>query len=309
MSVVRTFSPIDIISGPQGPVGPTGSAGTDGPINVFVTTNGDTVAPGANGTLITTDSILQYISVEAQLFVAGSGTPGYLDVVSYSETAGTYTLTVRNTYNANAVAWTVGDNVLIVGVQRNGGPNVIVRGNPGTGEPLLLVSLNTSHYYSGSGSTFEIPTQMVENGVYEVYFNCYGADNRNNDFKLYPNSTAYSANTFYTVFENGSGIVPALNNTFTNSNGFLLDFYGGSNGWNPVGKFIIYNNKYKKVHFEMGDTSSTIVGTGYWTDGSGFTPTSGSGIVYDICTTWNTIGQLTFGRTFNNWNIWVKRIA
>lgn len=307
MSVVRTFSPIDIKTGLQGPTGPTGPVGNNGPMNLFVTGNTNSIAPGSTGTLTTSDQLLQYLSVEAQLFVAGSINPGYLDVVGYTVPN---VLTVRNTYNNNAVSWTTGDNVLIVGVQRNGGPNTILRGNPGNTEILPLVSLNTSHYYNGSGSAIDISTQMVENGIYEIYFSCFGADNKNNDFYLYPNSTTYSTDTFYTVFENGTGVTPALNYTHTNAAGFYIDIFSGSNGWNPIGKFIIYNGKHKKVRFEMGDTSATVVGTGYWTDGSGSTPDSGTGIVYDINTTWNTIGQISFpGRTFNNFNVWVKRIA
>jgi hypothetical protein len=307
MSVVRTFSPIDFKTGKQGPPGPTGPIGNNGPMNLFITTNTNSIAPGSTGTLTSSDSILQYLSVEAQLFVAGSSNPGYLDIVGYTEPN---ILTVKNTYNDNAVSWTAGNNVLIVGVQKNGGPNVITRGNPGTGEILPLISLDTSHYYTGSGTVFDIPTQMVENGIYEVYFNCSSANNSNNDFYLYPNSTIYSPNTFYTVFQNGTGITPVLNYTHTNSSGFYVDYFAGSYGWNPMGKFIIYNGKYKKVRFEMGDTSAAVIGTGYWTDGSGFTPDSGTSIVYDINTTWNTIGRISFpGKIFNNWNVWVKRIA
>lgn len=306
MSVVRTFSPIDMKTGLPGPIGPTGPSGPNGPMNLFVTGNTNTVAPGETAVLTTNNSILQYLTVEAQLFVAGSINPGYLDIVGYTEPD---TLTVRNTYNDTTVSWLTGDNVLVVGVQKNGGPNVIVRG--GTSQILPLVSLNTSHYYTGSGSDIDIPTQMVENGIYEVYFNAIGADSRNNDFYLYPNSvTTYSPNTFYSVYQNGTGVTPALNNTYTNSNGFYIDIFGGSNGWNPMGKLTIFNGKQKKVRFEMGDTSATVIGTGYWTDGTGSTPESVTGITYDISTTWDTIGRIALpGRTFNNFNVWVKRIA
>jgi hypothetical protein len=306
MDVVKRFSAIDLVSGPAGPAGPTGAPG---PINVFVTTNASSVAPGSTGTLTTIDAIAENLGVNSQIFVAGSITPGYLDVVGF--VSGT-TLTVANNYGDNTIQWGIGDNVVIVGVQRNGGPNVISRGNPGTSETLDLVSLNTVHYYTGSGAYIDISTGMVENGVYEILFNASGGSASNNDMYLYPNSnTGFGASTFYTVLENCTGLSGGLNYTANNSSRFYFDYYGGSFGWNPVGRITIYNvRNSKKIRVQAGDTASTVIGSGYWTDGSGFTTTSGSPVPYDTATEWTTIGRLEFGaRTYSNWNIWVKRIA
>ncbi len=237
------------------------------------------------------------------------------------------TLLISNSTNATGSA--TGALIVTGGINANGvsvfnntlyapslNPNFINRGNPGRTSELLLSNYNTVHYYSVSSSTgyIDISTLMVENAVYEVEFNCYGASSTNNDMYLYPNYTGYSASSFYTIYTQsvnaGTGVFYASNNSIA----FYFDYVSGTFGWDPVGKIIIYNNRSaKKVKLEAGDTTATVNGQGYWTSGaSNFERTTATPIVYDTTTQWNTIGRISFSAgynvTFSNWNVWVKRI-
>ena len=190
-------------------------------------------------------------------------------------------------------------------------PNIVNRGNPGSGSSLLLDTFNTVHYYTGSGGTFSIPTLMVANGVYEVKFNCYGSSAPNDDLLFSPNFGIYAGTVnFYSVYQNigdASAIVRATSN---NSNGFFFDLVGGSSGSDPVGKITIYNNKNaKKIRIEAGDTAAVTTGSGFWLIDD-FLPASLDPPPYDTVNTWNNVGNLTFSnQTFSNWNIWVSRIG
>jgi hypothetical protein len=154
---------------------------------------------------------------------------------------------------------------------------------------------------------------MVENAVYEVEFNCYGASASNDDMFLYPNYTFTGAGSpFYMVYTQSSGS-PSIQYATQNSNAFYFDYVAGSIGWEPVGKIKIFNNRNaKKVKVELGDTTAVVNGQGYWTAGAGFTSTSVTAPVYDTVTQWSNIGRLQFSGnaslTYTGWNVWVKRV-
>ena len=180
----------------------------------------------------------------------------------------------------------------------------------GQGNELLLSDYNTVHYYSYSGGAaqdFDISTNMVENAVYEVTFNMSSASASNNDIAFYPNYTGGShlytnyiqradAGTYQGKYENGSG--------------FTFDVTNGSNGFDPVGKFTIFNNRNaKKIRSEIGDTFACSTGCGYWLT-SDTTPTSGTPLSYDTATQWTTVGRITITpAAFTNAVVTVRRIA
>ncbi len=194
-------------------------------------------------------------------------------------------------------------------------PNFINRGNPGQASPLLLSNYNTVHYYSTTSATgfIDISTTMVENAVYEVEFNCYGANASNNDMFLYPNYTFTGSGTpFYMVYTQ-SPSTGGLGYISQNQKSFYFDYVSGVIGYDPVGKIKIFNNRSgKKIKVEAGDTTAVVNGHGYWTAGAGTTNNSGSAPIYDTTTQWSNIGRLLFSDTgnvtFTNWNVWVKRI-
>ena len=191
-------------------------------------------------------------------------------------------------------------------------PNIINRVNPGSGTPLLLDNFNTIHYYNGTAlSSFDISTQMVNDGVYEIKISCSGSSTPNNDFTILPNYGTYSGTVnFYTVYQNITGSPPGLGYLAgNNAGGFSVDMVGGSFGFDPVITFKIFNNQYaKKIQYQISDTTCAGTGSGYWLT-SAFAANSGSAPSYDNTNVWHDIGRITFGRTFAHWNIWVKRIG
>lgn len=294
----------------SGPTGPTGPAGPFGSINTFTCANNGTVSLNNTSTLITADSYGQYATVGTQLYINGSG---YLKVTGFVILGGAYYLTVENSLNAENVVFSVGDIVTIVGIQSNEHVEVVERGNPGQGSPLELSSFDIVHHYSTNTTEnyIDISTTMVEGGVYELNYSVSNGTTTNNDLRLYPDYGSFGVNTFYNVYQNSDG-TPDLLYTTGNANSFYADHVvGASYGWDPVGKLTIYNQTTeKKVRYESGDTTAVVQGSGYWTNGSGFSNTSITALPYDTTTVWANVGRLTFGGpSFASWNIWVKRIA
>jgi hypothetical protein len=240
--------------------------------------------------------------------VGNTGTTTVVDNIRF-ETFGNEAMRITNN-GYIGIGTTVPSYLLHV--NGNISPYTISRGNPGKNNTLLLDSFNTTHFYNISSSTgyIDISTQMLENAVYEVTFSLSSSSASNDDFYFYPNSTGYGGSTFYTTYQQ-TNATPTLQLSSTNASFFSFDFVSGSIGWDPVGKITIYNvRSAKKMLFSGGDTTAPIVGQGYWTNNTGFTQTSGSNIVYDTTTVWNTVGRLQFGTiTFSNWNVWVRRIA
>jgi len=294
--------------GPIGPTGPTGPAGIVAPVNTFICDNFNTININNSGLLITSGEYAQYATVGIQLYIKSSS-PGYLTVLTNSIVGDQYYLTVQNTINSGPVSFSVDDSVTIVGIQSNENVEIVQRGNPGMGSPLELSSFDIVHHYTSAENTnsIDISTTMVENGVYELFFNVNGG---NNTMRLYPNyNQSLSATTFYNVYQN-SNEDPAINYSAENANAFYNNYVTvASYGWDPVGKITIYNQTTgKKVRYESGDTTAIITGGGYWTNGSGFSFDSLSNINYNTNTIWKNVGTLTFNNSAN-WNIWVKRIA
>jgi hypothetical protein len=205
--------------------------------------------------------------------------------------------------------------------QKSGDKTVINRGS--TEEMLLLDDYKTIHYYNYSSidnpmSDFYIPTSIVENAVYEVHFNCSGSANSNNDLRLCPYVGSFGSGSYYytqyqTSEDNEQRSI--VYRSFVENAGFFFDFFPGSKGYDPIGKFTVYNTRAcKKLRLEAGDTCSTVVGSGYWLDGSGaseeYSLTSTTPPAYNTNSTWTGIGFLQFGQgLFKNWQVFVSRIA
>ena len=183
----------------------------------------------------------------------------------------------------------------------------------GQGDELLLSDYNTTHYYYWNNPEatlqyIDIPTNMVEDSVYEVTFNASGSSTPNNDMMFFPNYSGYT--NFYSNYMNRSGTgVVSLQTSYTNSSGFNFDLVAGSNGYDPVGKITIFNNRgAKKIRVEVGDTCAITTGDGYWLTNSS-TPNGGA-LSYDTTTQWLTVGRLQFGApSFTNVVATVRRIV
>lgn len=307
---VQRVTPVDLVTSPQGPEGPEGPTGESGPNNNFIASNTNSIAPDGEGYLITSDSTAKFLSSGDQLFVKGSN-PGYLNINNITRNGGNYKLTVTPSIFGAPVAWAAGSPALIVGHQGSSGLDIIERGNPGQASPLVLSSMNTVHKYTINTPTnfIDISTSMLENAIYEVYFTMKGANSLNNDLVLYPNyNTGLSATTFYTSYQNfrNTGLEYKTNN----ANGFLFDFVGGFIGWEPVGKITIFNTRSSKnVRIDASDTTGLVHGSGYWTNGSGFSSTSTSNIALNTTTVWSNVGRLALGPSYSSWNVWVRRVA
>lgn len=168
---------------------------------------------------------------------------------------------------------------------------VINRGNPGQGSALSLTKLGEVHFYSSNGATsLDISTTMVENSIYELYFQYLTNSGSNCDPLLYPNYTAYSGQfaSFYwgspgfNVFNQGS------------NNGFYTDHYGGGVGNLPCGKYVLFNKRTKKqVLYQGGDTESVCQGGVRWNNST---------------TVWSNVGRLA-GMPTGDIRAWVRRIG
>ena len=188
--------------------------------------------------------------------------------------------------------------------------NPQIQRNFGQGNELLLSDFNTVHYYSYSGGpaqNFDISTNMVENAVYEVTFNMSSSSASNNDIAFYPNYIGGS--NLYTNYIQRADSGGYLGN-YANGSGFIFDLTAGSNGFDPVGKFTIFNNRNsKKIRSEIGDTFTSSTGCGYWLTGD-TTPTSGTPLSYNTETQWTTVGRISISpASFTNAVATVRRIA
>ena len=199
--------------------------------------------------------------------------------------------------------------------------NVINRGNPTSDNTLLLNDFNTIHYYNYSGSAiseFSIPTEMVENAIYEVDFSCSGSSEGNNDMTLTPSSNESIVSHYYSVYNASyeDGETQSVNYVKTSSSiGFFFDFFLGFNGYDPVGKLTIYNDRAcKKITLNAGDTSSSISGLGYWLNDSvnseNYLDNNSLPPEYNTTSKWTSIGLLKFGdANFAHWRIRVSRVG
>lgn len=170
--------------------------------------------------------------------------------------------------------------------------NIINRGNPGSGSPLLLDKIGDAHFYSASNpGTFAISTEMVENSVYELAYHSDGGSN-NQDFSLYPNYTTYSSQ--FAVYYWGS---PGSPSVFNQTMSYVyFDHYGGSSGNTPNGIITIMNFRDEKTFTYRGsDTASVCMGSGQWNNSS---------------TRWQYVGNLSMAAFGNSTvQVVVRRIA
>ena len=162
---------------------------------------------------------------------------------------------------------------------------------------------------------------MVENGVYEVKFNCSGSSSSNNDMFLTPNYGNYSNSTFYSIFLNsydvglGGNTASAKFKSSVDDGGFYVDFFDGSYGYDPVGKITIYNRRNcKKILIEASDTSGSTTASGYWLDDSAdsqsYKANANTQPIYNTTDIWSAVGTMNFGSgSFTNWSIYVSRIG
>jgi len=176
----------------------------------------------------------------------------------------------------------------------------------GQGNELLLSDFNTVHYYTYSGSpaqSFDISTNMAENAVYEVTFNLSGSSASNNDMAFYPNYTG--GGSLYTNYIQRLNSGDYQGNSATGT-GFGFDLVDGSNGYDPIGKFTIFNNRNaKKIRADMGDTFANSTGSGYWLTA----PPTGT-LSYNTATQWLTVGRISVSPgSFTNVAVTVKRVA
>ena len=188
--------------------------------------------------------------------------------------------------------------------------NPQIQRNFGQGNELLLSDYNTVHYYMYNGDpiqNFDISTNMVENAVYEVTFNMSSSMASNNDVVFLPNYIG--ASHLYTNYTQRTD-AGSYQGNYANGSGFNFDLTVGSNGFDPVGKFTIFNNRNaKKIRSEIGDTFAALSGCGYWLT-SDTNPTSGTPLSYDTSTQWLTVGRISISpATFTNAFVSVKRIA
>jgi hypothetical protein len=203
---------------------------------------------------------------------------------------------------------------------QNAGTTVIERGFPPAYETLLLEDFNTVHHYTHSEdgiSEYNIPTALVPNAIYEVYFNCSGGSNTNNDLQFYPVSNNYGGSRFYTQYQHSED---TENRTlvFRSSNWdglFYVDFFPAFRGYDPFGKITINTDTIcKTIQFEMGDSISHTSGKGYWLDDSAesidYTMESTTAPRYNTYSNWNAVGLLQLGNGyFTNWSIRVIRVG
>jgi hypothetical protein len=226
--------------------------------------------------------------------------------------------TVHNT-NSDEVR-----NEITYNLRNTAGVTVLNRGNPTQGNQLLLSDFNTIHYYQYSGEdalrNFDISTLMLEDAVYEVKFNCSGSSISNNDLFLTPNFGNYSSSNFYTIYLNSYDVNPdgeasTRYKSSLNNYGFYVDFFDGTNGYDPVGKITIYNRRScKKVLIEAGDTASSTTASGYWlnnsTESQSYSPNSETPPSYNLNTIWSSVGRINFiAGSFKNWSIYVSRVG
>jgi hypothetical protein len=166
---------------------------------------------------------------------------------------------------------------------------IVNRGNPGSGNSANLYDFGVTHYYYADGvSSIDISSNILEDAVYELDYTTT-TSGTNIDIIIYPNYTTYGSQ--FTAFYWGSPGFYVFNQTLSY---FYFDHYGGGNGSNPSGKFILYNTRnIKYAHYRGGDTDSTCMGTGRWNNNS---------------TIWSAIGTLV-GLQGGNVRAYVKRIA
>lgn len=170
--------------------------------------------------------------------------------------------------------------------------NIISRGNPGQGSPLLLSNIGDTHYYSASSpGNFFISTEMIENAVYELsYFSDGGTANQ--DFSLYPNYTTYGSQ-FRHYYWGSPGTPTIFDQTL---NYVYFDHYGGGVGNAPNGTLTIMNFRNEKTYIYRGsDTGSVCMGTGSWNNNT---------------TQWQYVGYLSMAALANSTvHVTVRRLS
>ena len=147
--------------------------------------------------------------------------------------------------------------------------NVLYRGNPGSGNTLLLDVLDGAHFYTATNvSTMSVPTTMVENAVYEVQYGTTTSGS-NIDIILFPNFTTYASQFTVKYWSSMPSATPSwfeFNQTFSY---FYFDHQNGAAGTNPKGKWTIFNFRARKlITYHGGDDNSVTIGTGRWNNSS-----------------------------------------
>lgn len=216
------------------------------------------------------------VTVAGSLSTSSLTAPNWSGYTPLNKAGDTTTSGTLNTSSASVFFQVNGNNVYYPG---NYSSTVISRGNPGSGNPLLLEKFNEVHVYSADGvNSIQIATTMVQNAVYIVHYVATSSGD-NCDPVILPNYTSYSGqfSSFYYGSPQDASGNPAIFNQPSNS-GFYFDHYGGGLGNTPCGTFILFNFSQKKhAIYHGGDTSSHAYGTCRWNNNT---------------TTWTDIGTL-----------------
>jgi hypothetical protein len=195
------------------------------------------------------------------------------------------------TGNLNTPGITVGGNA----VWHTGNSNrVINRGNPGSGNPLLLSEMDVAHFYNATNiSIIDISTTMVEDAVYELYYSANTSAN-NIDIIIRPNYIDYAGQfqAYYWCTTGANSVLQFFDQTLPY---FYFDHQNGSVGTTPSGRFVIYNFRSRKhVQYQGGDTLSAAIGTARWNNGTN---------------QWINIGQLAGLASATDVRVMVRRIG
>jgi hypothetical protein len=170
-------------------------------------------------------------------------------------------------------------------------PNVINRGDPAAGAPLITLSdFTTSHYYETAGSVLQLRTGLVQNAVYELIYTA-SAGSANIDFVLQPNGATYGSEFFayYRATDGAASFVQA-SQTLPQ---FYFDHLFGGTGADPMGRLWFTSGPTNKYAQYVGsDTTSLSIGYCRWTNNS---------------RTWDWVGTLTFNG--NNKRCWIRRVG
>lgn len=179
------------------------------------------------------------------------------------------------------------------GTDIKGSGNFIDRGN-GSGQPnLLLENFFDIHYYSGfADRSLILPTEIVEDAVYEIIYAAQEDSPDNFDPRIIPNNTDYG-NQFDMYY---TAETPSFTDKTTSYFGFYFDNASGKSGQNGRGRWIVTTQRKRKTCiFSGGSTESVCFGTGRWNNTS---------------TRWQTIGRID-GMPSEGCDIkvWIKRLA
>lgn len=183
------------------------------------------------------------------------------------------------------------------GTEVNSGANVIDRGSTTTA--LMLDNYNDIHYYYGTSNNspgLRLPSDVVENAVYEVMWKDRSSNTTNFDPRIVVNNTFYSNQFFMTYTRAPGGLSGGFAYNTTTWQGYYFDHYGGGTGTDGTGRWILTTQRNYKICIYMGgDMGGSVVhGTGRWNNTS---------------TVFSQIGRIDGMPNGTFIDVWVKRIG